>query len=50
MSLLYLRDEWFGKDGISDMIRSKLGILTVTQMAEAVQPDGIQEAKNLIRY
>ena len=33
-----LRDEWFGKDGISDLIRSKLGILTVTQMAEVVQP------------
>ena len=34
-----LRDEWFGKDGISDLIRSKLGIFTVTQMAEAVQPE-----------
>ena len=32
-----LRDEWFGKDGISDLIRSNLGILTVTEMAEAVQ-------------
>ena len=34
-----LRNEWFGKDGISDLIRSKLGILTVTQMAEAAQPE-----------
>ena len=34
-----LRDEWFGKDGISELIRSKLGIFTVTEMAEAVQPE-----------